>query len=57
MPTPMDDRISGVSGGGIKLTPNMNLFAEYTEWTVDGHATLGDFTVLEGPQFTLYWQY
>ena len=44
-------------GGGIKLTPNMNLFAEYTEWTVDGHATLGDFTVLEGPQFTLYWQY
>jgi hypothetical protein len=44
-------------GWQLDVTANVHFFAEYLWWNVDGNATAGDFTVIEGPQLTIYWHY
>lgn len=44
-------------GAVTQLTPAVRVFTEYTEWTVDGNATNGSLTVIEGVQVVIHWQY
>lgn len=44
-------------GTVTQVTPNVRLFTEYSEWTVDGNATVGHATVIEGVQIVVNWQY
>ncbi len=44
-------------GTVTQLTPHVRLFAEYSDWTVDGHATVGDVPIIQGVQMTVHWQY
>ena len=40
-----------------QATPNVRVFTEYSEWTVDGNAAFGSATVIEGVQIVVHWQY
>lgn len=44
-------------GGQLDVTEHVHLFAEYLWWNVHDNAAAGDFTVIEGPQVTVYWHY
>ncbi|NQV25661.1 MAG: hypothetical protein HQ518_14985 [Rhodopirellula sp.] len=44
-------------GTVTQVTPNVRLFTEYTEWTVDGNAFVGHATIIEGVQMVVHWQY
>ena len=44
-------------GTVTQATPNVRVFTEYSEWTVDGNAAFGSATVIEGVQIVVHWQY
>ena len=45
------------AGAVFKVTPSINLFVEYSDFTVDGHETSGDFPVIQGVQTVVPWQF
>ena len=45
------------AGAVFKVTPSFNLFVEYSDFTVDGHETAGDFPVIQGVQTVVHWQF
>ncbi len=44
-------------GAVTQVTPNVRVFTEYSEWTVDGNAFVGAATIIEGVQIVVNWQY
>jgi len=44
-------------GAVTQVTPNVRVFTEYSEWTVDGNAFVGHATIIEGVQVVVHWQY
>jgi hypothetical protein len=45
------------AGAVVKVTPSVNLYLEYSDFTVDGHATSGDFPIIQGVQTVVHWQF
>lgn len=44
-------------GAVTQVTPNVRLFTEYSEWTVDGNDFVGHAKIIEGVQVVVHWQY
>ncbi|MDA0282658.1 MAG: hypothetical protein O3B13_07795 [Planctomycetota bacterium] len=44
-------------GAVTQVTPNVRLFTEYTEWTVDGNSAFGSTSIIEGVQMVVHWHY
>lgn len=44
-------------GAVTQVTPNVRLFTEYSEWTVDGNDLVGHAKIIEGVQIVVNWQY
>jgi len=45
------------AGTVVQITPHVRTFIEYSDWTVDGHATLGSVPVIQGVQAVIHWYY
>lgn len=45
------------AGVVLQVTPHIRTFVEYADWTVDGHAAVGDVPILQGVSITVHWQY
>lgn len=44
-------------GAVTQVTPNVRVFTEYSEWTIDGNDVFGHAKVIEGVQVVINWQY